>query len=163
MAADEASVRFIADDMLGKLAKWLRILGFDTAYSPVIPDDELSAMARAESRVLLTRDTKLLARWAGGPCLFIRHDAPSRQLSQVLRELHLDPRRRLFSRCLICNRPVVPVDREEVRGRVPQYTFDTQQAFSQCPQCRRIFWAGTHHQRATQWLAHLEEAHDQGP
>jgi hypothetical protein len=152
MEADDAPLRFVADDMLGKLARWLRILGCDTAYHATISDAELLAVAARETRTLLTRDTSLLKRRAVGPHLLIRFDAPRKQLRQVVEEFGLDTEQLLFSRCLICNDPVVRVDKQKVAGKVPEYTYATQEAFSRCPRCGRIYWAGTHHQRARQWL-----------
>ena len=157
MAIEDLPIRFIVDDMLGKLAKWLRILGYDTIYHTFMPDADLLAMATRERRTLLTRDTELLKREAIGPHLFIEYDAPKQQLRQVVQALHLDTKRFLFSRCLICNERIVPVDREKVADRVPAYTYATQEGFSQCPTCGRIYWAGTHHQKAREWLADVEQ------
>ena len=156
MTADDSPVRFAVDDMLGKLAKWLRLLGYDTVYHRSISDAKLLAIAASGERVLLTRDTDLLKRSSVGPHVFIQFDAPKDQLRQVVEELGLDTEHFLFSRCLICNNRVVPADKEDVSGKVPAYTFSTQEAFSQCPQCGRIYWAGTHHQKAREWLTDVK-------
>ena len=158
MTRDDVPIRFIVDDMLGKLAKWLRVLGYDTAYYTSISDAHLLALATREKRIVLTRDTEIFKRWSVGPHLFIEHDAPKEQLRQVVQAFHLDTKSFLFSRCLVCNEPVIAVDKEKVADKVPEYTYATQETFHQCPTCGRIYWAGTHHQNAREWLADIEEA-----
>ena len=139
------SSRFIADCMLGKLARWLRILGFDAAYDRRISDDDLIARARAEGRTLLTRDTRLVRRRDLPPHLLIQSESAPAQLRQVLDDLRLEPNpRRLLSRCLICNEPTSEISREEARGEVPPYVFSTQRRFARCPACLRIYWRATH-------------------
>jgi uncharacterized protein len=147
--AREAEDRFIADCMLGRLAKWLRVLGFDAAYDRRISDDRLVARARAEARVLLTRDTRLVQRRAfgrdGAPYVLILSDRPDEQLLQVVTQRRLDlSARPLLARCLRCNEPTVAATRESVVDRVPPYVLRTQERFSRCPACDRIYWRATH-------------------
>ena len=97
-------MKFIADDMLGRLAKWLRILGYDVAYTVPISDAELLRRATAEGRILLTRDTKLIARCQKEEGLFIQSDALREQLKQVIEAHHLDVGAHVLSRCLILQR-----------------------------------------------------------
>jgi uncharacterized protein with PIN domain len=140
-----ARPKFIADCMLGKLARWLRILGYDAAYERRISDDALIARARAEDRVLLTRDTRLVARRGLPPHLLVASERPADQLRQTLRAFRLKvDSGRLLSRCLLCNTDTVEVPREEARGEVPPYVFRTQRRFARCPSCRRIYWRATH-------------------
>ncbi len=148
-----AAPRFLCDAMLGRLAKWLRLLGYDARYAD-LPDDDLVALARAEGRVLLTRDTRLVRRPDVGPHGFIRHDRVRDQLRQVAADFHLDPAR-AGSRCMRCNEAVDPLPRPEAAGRVPPHVWRTQQAFTRCPACGRIYWPGTHWDRMTQQLAGL--------
>ncbi len=151
----EPGIRFAADAMLGKLATWLRLLGCDVEYSPRISDDDLVKRASRSGRVILTRDTRLvLRRDARDLCFFVRGDGWRDQLRQVARRFCLVPSRRTLTRCLRCNETLSAVDREAVRDRVPPYVFATQRDFRACGRCGRIYWPGTHHDRA---LAHLAQ------
>jgi len=152
--ADSSSPRFIADAMLGKLARWLRILGYDTRYDARADDHELVRLARAEGRILLTRDRDL-ARRRGVDCLFIEDEEVEAQLLQVMRDLTLSTAR-AFSRCVVCNEPLQPVDKAEVRNRVPPYVYRTQERFALCHGCARVYWPATHWQRMRERLATLE-------
>lgn len=139
------SPRFLADSMLGKLARWLRALGYDAAYERAMDDADLVEKAREEDRVLLTRDRKLMERRRLRRGLLVDDDDPMEQLAQVVRELGLEVSpERLFQRCLECNVEVERVPPEAVRGEVPPYVLETQDAFARCPGCGRIFWAATH-------------------
>jgi uncharacterized protein len=134
--------RFVADVMLGRLARWLRALGYDTLYFRDAPDRWLLAVALAEGRRLLTRDAAL-ARRAREAGLRVHAETLDAQIREVTAALRLVPDRAL-SRCLECNGRLAPVAAEVVRHRVPRYIFETQQEFGMCPDCERVFWAGTH-------------------
>lgn len=141
-------MKFAADAMLGKLAKWLRILGYDTSYSKDIEDEVLLDAASREDRRLLTRDTKLIRKLKPGEYLFIRENAPLDQLRQAFKELDLRADGdRIFSRCTLCNAPLEDMDREDAQGRVPEYVFMNAEGFKRCPLCGRIYWPGTHIKR----------------
>ncbi len=140
-------MKFMADEMLGKLAKWLRIFGYDTLYLRHVRDSELLRLSVAEKRILLTRDTNLIKRKGVKNFLFISYDHLFAQLRQVVGELGIPYPDNPFSRCLICNDPLVPYSREEACRIVPQYVGRTQEVFGQCPGCRRIYWKGTHYER----------------
>ncbi len=141
--------RFLADAMLGRLATWLRILGYDTEYDRS-EDGRLVERARREERVLLTRDTGLLRRRDLPRHLFVRSDAVREQLREVMVALGLHPRMD-GRRCLRCNVPLEVRSRAEVEGRVPEFVHASQERFWGCPRCGRIYWAGTHRR-------HMEEA-----
>jgi hypothetical protein len=147
------SPRFIADCMLGKLARWLRTLGYDAAYDSRITDESLIERARGEGRVLLTRDTRLLKRRALPPHLRIESEEPAAQLRQVMEAfaLEIDPAS-LLSRCLPCNAVTEEIDRETARGAVPAYVFETQVRFKRCPSCGRVFWRATHVAGILDWI-----------
>jgi len=134
--------RFVADVMLGRLARWLRALGYDTAYVRDAPDRQLLGLALREDRRLLTRDVAL-ARLARERGLLIRGDGLDDQLREVVRACRLAAPT-LLTRCLECNVPLEPVARDAVRDRVPPYTFATQRAFRTCGGCGRVYWPGTH-------------------
>jgi uncharacterized protein len=138
--------RFIADAMLGKLAKWLRILGFDVAYEHPIGDQDLVRRARSESRHILTRDCRLVQRRWSGSIRFtvIRDDHWPEQLRQVLLEMKPLPPIRILTRCVRCNELLRPLPREKALGSVPPYVHRTHKRFMHCPLCDRIYWRGTH-------------------
>jgi uncharacterized protein len=147
--------RFLADAMLGRLATWLRILGYDAEYFRG-EDEDLLRRAWREGRLLLTRDTRLLRRRSRGtrdptdtlpPHLLIRSDHVAEQLRQVVVTLGLDPGAPLGHRCLRCNVALGPRTKADVLGLVPEFVWSHHQEFWDCPRCRRIYWAGSHRQR----------------
>ena len=140
----DSGFRFIADEMLGRLAKWLRAIGYDTVYHTGGGDSALVQQALEEDRIILTRDSHLVKRKLARKSFLVRGDQPREQLKQVVKELGLDVESGLFTRCLVCNRELVSVGKEDVRGRIPIYTYLTQSRFYKCPGCGRIYWPGTH-------------------
>lgn len=146
----------MADRMLGKLAKWLRLMGYDTIYHRAIADDALlSLLASHRDRILLTRHRSLVDRLAPAQYVFVSHDSPKCQLQEVFETLKLKPdRRRFFSRCSRCNEPLESLDRTVVAGHVPEYVLTVQSVFSKCQNCGRIYWPGSH---VSRFGNHLEE------
>ncbi len=132
--------------MLGRLATWLRILGYDAEYFPG-EDPALLRHAWDEGRVLLTRDTHLLRRRRLPPHLFIQSDHVAEQLRQVVEALHLDPAQPAGRRCPRCNVTLEPRAKAEVEGRVPDFVWSHHEEFWSCPRCQRVYWAGSHRQR----------------
>jgi len=145
-----SDVSFLVDAILGTLAKWLRILGYDTVYDARLDDDALVRLAMSEGRLLLTRDRGLAAR-RGPACLLIEETGLRRQLAQVLQFVGGKPQA-TFTRCPRCNSPLTPIDKEQARGRVPPFTFQTQNEFHLCPRCARFYWSGTHRAAMEKWL-----------
>jgi hypothetical protein len=140
---ENTTPRFIADAMLGKLARWLRALGYDTLYMQ--GDDHLiAARARAEGRILLTRDTEL-ARRRGLRAILISSQILQTQLTQVTQTFGT-PLRDTSSRCMNCNGALNTLTVEKARSLVPPYVAQTQQIFHQCSDCGRVYWQGTHWQ-----------------
>jgi uncharacterized protein with PIN domain len=139
-----ADIKFIADVMVGKLARWLRILGFDVIYSNVFEDDDIVRIAEEEQRIILTRDAGLASRrQIRDHCLLVESGDYKEQVRQVLRTFGLKEFK-VFSRCLECNTPLDPIDKESVFEKVPPYVYLTQERFATCPSCKRIYWHGTH-------------------
>jgi uncharacterized protein with PIN domain len=149
------SASFIVDTNAGKLARWLRILGYDTLFINEIDDDELIAIGLKEKRVLLTRDTQIMLRRVVTTgrlkAILIQSDDVKEQLRQVVRMMRLDQKRK-FSRCVECNEPLVPKRKDEVQQLVPPYVFKTQSNYYQCPNCQRVYWRATHWQRMNREL-----------
>jgi uncharacterized protein with PIN domain len=153
---------FIVDSNAGKLARWLRMMGYDTLFFNDIEDGRLVDMAMKEGRVVVTRDTQIAKRRvaANGSLRVIltRDDDPRKQLLQVMKELSLDCRQMQFTRCLECNRRLKPRSKEEVKDLVPPYVFSTQTQYMQCPSCSRVYWQGTHWQRMKSALEEITAA-----
>ncbi len=152
-------MKFIADCMLGKLAKWLRMLGYDTVYIADADDDELVRLAVREDRILLTRDHRLRERrMVRNRSVFIDWGTTSRQVRQVVASLGLKVSGdSLFTRCTICNGELVPLPKSEVEDLVPPYVFQTQQEFGYCEHCDKIYWRGTHVHNVLKALEESEE------
>jgi hypothetical protein len=145
--------------MLGKLAKWLRILGFDTLYEREIKDEKLIEKAGKTGRILLTADRRLAVRKIlRGKVILINSFFLKEQLKETIEKLHLQIRREKFlSRCLICNSPLSPICKEKVKNRVPSYVYKTISSFSICPLCDKIYWSATHRERMIGKLEYLLE------
>jgi uncharacterized protein with PIN domain len=142
---DVMETRFIADAMLGKLARWMRVLGCDVEYFPSIGDRELVKLAAGSGRLILTRDTLLVRRReARSNHFFVEGDDFRSQLRQVVERFAIDPSDRFLTRCLECNALLAEIGKSAVRERVPAYIYETQAEFRSCPICSRIFWQGTH-------------------
>jgi uncharacterized protein with PIN domain len=138
---------FAVDASLGRLAKHLRLLGFDTEYQRG-GDAEAFFRLSATDRIALTRIRRLHGRLPQRKWYLIRADDPDKQVRAVVRAFAIGTDDlRPFSRCTRCNRPVEPLAKEAVRGRVPEYVWQTQAHFSACPRCGRVFWPGSHTQR----------------
>ena len=146
---DQPVICFIADAMLGRLARWLRILGYDTAYDKAITDEALIERAIREDRWLLTRDRNLaLRRLLRGRHTLIVSDDVEGQLRQLHQDLKIDldlTHQRAY-RCADCNVAITAISHDEAVSLVPPFVAEQYRAFLQCPQCRRVFWPGTHWQ-----------------
>ena|GEM_PF-258828 len=139
-------MKFVADRMVGKLAVWLRLMGYDTFYRSSITDQELlSMLASSPDRVLISRHSNLVERLEPHRYVFVPMDDPKAQLQYVIRHLGLTPDpSAFFTRCSLCNGLLERVDRSAVAGQVPEYVWTTQEIFSRCRNCGKIYWSGTH-------------------
>lgn len=146
-------MKFVADAMLGRLAKWMRVIGCDVAYFRRIDDGELVDLAMREGRMILTKDTLLIKRRkARGSFLLIEGNSHKDQLRQVVERFSINPYEALLTRCAECNIPLSEIDREKVRGSIPEYVFETHRSFRVCPACGRIYWPATHKDAITKTL-----------
>ena len=139
-----ADPRFAADAMLGRLARWLRVLGYDTSYDIAVADPVLVRLAEEEQRLLLTRDRHLLRELRPARALEVRQDDPLHQLRDVVRELRLPAPAALFTRCLLCNAALRALDRAEARPLLPEGLADLPGPVRRCPVCDRVYWDGSH-------------------
>jgi len=152
----EKTPQFVVDSMLGRLARWLRILGFDTWYFREIDDRELLGLHAETGRVLLTRDTHLVQCRGVGRHVLVRSDGWKDQLRQVAAALSLDVcPERMLTRCLLCNRPLEKLAPEEAYGKIPDYVARTESAFRGCRSCDKVYWAGTHRKRMEEVVSML--------
>ena len=154
--------KFIVDHNVGKLAIWLRIMGYDTLFFNGDNDSRMVAIALAEGRIILTRDTQIMKRWVVTSgrlkAVLIQSDRPELQIQQVVETLNLDYQFRPFTICLECNQPLVSRSKVEVKDLVPPYVFQTQNQYMECPACHRIYWRGTHWQAMIQKLERFAKA-----
>jgi uncharacterized protein with PIN domain len=151
----EPTPRFLADRTVGKLARWLRLLGYDAAYLPQLSPEGVMREARRQGHIILTRDTRIRRRKDAPPFVFLESDRFREQLKQVTRTLQLDPVRWLLSRCSECNATLHVVEKDLARDRVPPYVWQTQSEFRGCPNCRRIYWGATHKEHVLEELRRL--------
>jgi len=151
-AAPTGEVRFVLDCHLGRLAKYLRILGFDTVYGNSRGDEALAAIAAGEQRVLLTMDKGLLMRGNVERGYYVREPQPERQLLEVLRRFRLFGAARPLERCLRCNTRLAAVSREAVLDRIPPRVRERCEDYSGCPSCGRIYWRGSHYDRMQHFI-----------
>jgi uncharacterized protein with PIN domain len=139
--------RFAADRMLGKLAKWLRVLGYDVAYLRQAADQEILRQLQ-DGRTFLTRNRRARLWQQQGKVFVVNANDPKEQLREVVRGLGLAKMAEaLFSRCLSCNKLLEKVSREEVREQVPEYIWQAQNSFYRCEDCSKVYWSGSHSER----------------
>ena len=142
---EEHTLRFLVDHMLKKLAKYLRMLGVDTVYFTQTDVSTLIEKAYQEKRIILSRNTKLKHIDGFPDFVFINDDQPDKQLTEVLKyfKIHIS-HDQLFTRCLTCNQKLIVGNHEDVKGKVPPYILGIHKEFSLCPQCKKVYWEGTH-------------------
>lgn len=148
--------RLVVDAMLGRLARWLRLMGFDTEYWRTGSDEALMRHARETGRLIVTRDHPLAGR-RGVQALLIKAETLDEQIAEIRSVLGALAGAAPFSRCPECNGVLVELPRAEAKGRVPPYVWHTQTQFRRCPDCQRIYWKGTHYPGL---LARLEDDRD---
>jgi uncharacterized protein with PIN domain len=153
-------IKFIADNNVGKLARWLRLIGYDTLLFKQKDDGQMIKIALSENRVILTKDTQFMKRRlvTNGKLktIHIKQDDPKLQVQEVVKTLNLNYHFKPFSLCLECNRALIARDKEEVKNLVPAQVVETQTQYTECPACHRIYWPGTHWQAMVKKLQDLQ-------
>jgi uncharacterized protein with PIN domain len=139
--------RFVADVHLGKLARHLRMAGFDTLWTQRWHDDEIVSIAGVQKRTILTRDKGMLRRKEVDRGYFVRATGSEAQLGEVVRALQLEPLVAPFTRCRECNVPLEEAAKEDVADRLPEKVRGFYERFKRCPGCERVYWEGTHFER----------------
>lgn len=152
-------IKFIVDHNVGKLAKWLRIMGYDALLFTEEDDGKMVKVALAQNRVILTKDTQIMRRrlvTSGRlKAILIEDSDPKAQLRQIVHALNLDCQFRPFSLCLECNQKLVERGKDGVRDLVPPYVLKSRSQFMECPSCHRIYWQGTHWEAMSRELERL--------
>lgn len=145
--------KFAADRMLARVARWLRMLGADVIFDESIDGAAMLQLARRDGRIMLTRDKRLRT---ASDVLFLDSNHFREQLRQILARYTFDIRRDAFSRCSRCNTPLIAVDREVIRNRVPPFVYASNENFSECPGCGHLYWSGTHPERIMRELQRIQ-------
>ncbi len=140
-------MKFIADVMLGRLVKRMRLLGYDVLYDRSFDDNEIIRCSLDQDRVILTRDIALANRPLASKHVLLESEDVGSQIDQVLAAFPTEPPAPTLSRCSACNEPLVAISREQARDMVPDHVFETHSAFLHCNSCGRVYWKGTHVQR----------------
>jgi len=151
----EAEKRFAADAMLGRLARWLRVLGFDTVHIPDVDDHDLVALADREGRILLTRDRHLVTYLRPRNSLLLQSLSPHEQLLEVAEACGIGMAEDLFTRCMVCNTELRQATEQEVATLVPDKARARPGPFLRCPGCGRVYWPGSHTRRMRRVLETL--------
>ena len=137
--------RFVLDGHVGKLARLLRMLGFDAMYRPDFEDSEIVQISADEKRIILTRDVELLKANAVTHGYWVRSILPGEQVGEILERFDLHTQIRPFRRCMVCNSPIARVDKETVAGALPSKVRELHDEFYRCSGCRKVYWKGTHY------------------
>jgi uncharacterized protein len=155
-------IRFAADRMLGRLAKMLRLLGYDTLYSPNLTTAELKEIAGSGDRVILTRGT-LEKRFSGVAGAFrVNSEYAPEQLREVVKRFQLDAHAGLWTRCTLCNAVIEQVDKAAIQGMVAPKVFEIYDRFFRCSGCAHVYWCGSHVERILRNLEALLGTSDDG-
>ncbi|MEN3038417.1 MAG: Mut7-C RNAse domain-containing protein [Candidatus Kryptonium sp.] len=149
-------MKFVADVMLGKLARWLRLIGYDTIYNPNLSAKELVKIADEEGRIFITRSKRIVEELGVKNFYIVRSEKFREQLAEIVKELNLDTETNLFSRCSICNTEIVEVEKSSVINLIPDETAKSFDEFYQCPKCGKIYWDGSHTTRILKLLKEIK-------
>ena len=146
-------IKFITDASLARLAKWLRLLGYDTTVFPSEAGRTMLREADSEDRIVLTRRTDMIERQFSGTLFLITDVIVGKQLNSVIKKFSLKiDRKRMFGICLECNKKLHPLTKKNVRDFVPPYVYENCDTYNQCPRCNKIYWMGTHPRNALRFM-----------
>ncbi len=145
-------IRFITDVHLGKLARYLRMLGFDTLYDSELDDEMIIALGVEQERIILTRDLGILKNGRVLHGYFIRSSNPKLQLREIVRRYGLKDKIKPFSLCMECNESLQVVEKELIATKLLPETAAVFNEFFQCPKCQKIYWEGSHHEKMSQFI-----------
>lgn len=147
--------KFILDVHLGKLARYLRLMGFDTLYSNNYEDNTIIDIAKKENRIILTRDKGILKNNNVTHGYYIRSDEPKEQIREVIQRFDLSESLNIFSRCMDCNGKIIPIQKEDIQSALLEGTKKYYKEFFQCKKCNKIYWKGSHFQDMIQFIENI--------
>jgi uncharacterized protein with PIN domain len=147
--------KFVSDVHLGTLARYLRMTGFDTKYNNNFTTNDIIKISFEEKRTILTRDKNLLKRNDVSRGYWIRNEMPVEQLKEIFNRFHLKGLVKEFSLCLICNNPLIKIEREKIISRIPEKAAEYHRDFSYCTSCDKVYWPGTHYQKMKSLISEL--------
>ena len=148
--------KFICDVHLGKLSRYLRMVGFDVYYKNDLSDEEILKISLAEKRAILTKDKGILKRKEVTHAYFVRSKDTEEQAKEVIRRFNLQKEIKEFTRCLECNTELTKIAREKISGNLPPKVNQSQEEFYKCPGCGKLYWKGTHHQKMLSFVQRIK-------
>ena len=149
--------KFIADVHLGKLARYLRMMGFDVLYKNDFDDDEIVNVSLTGKRAILTKDRGILKRSQVTHGYWIRSTKVQEQVVEVIKRFDLKNNIKEFSRCIDCNTVLKPISKNEIIDDLPPKVSKSQTEFSRCPACKKLYWKGTHHQKMLSFIQSVKD------
>lgn len=149
--------KFICDVHLGKLARYLRMMGFDVLYKNFFNDEEIVRLSKKEKRAILTRDRGILKRNKVTHGYYIRSSEVEKQAEEVVRRFDLQSLITEFTRCLDCNHKLIKIAKVKIKEELPPKVASAQKEFFKCPECSKLYWKGTHHQRMLSFVKKMKE------
>lgn len=152
------TTKFILDVHLGKLARYLRFLGFDTYYRNDLDDDEIIRLSVAEKRIILTRDKGILKNGSVTHGYYVRNQKPGKQLQEIVDKFDLKEKIKPFSRCSCCNGRIKKVSKQSVINQLKPLTIKHFDEFFQCTKCRNIYWEGSHFEKLSKWVQQVKDS-----
>ncbi len=153
---DQPTPKFIVDVNLGKLAKHLRMCGFDAIYCNSYNDQDIAQLANIENRIVLTRDRRLLKQKIITHGYWLRSTNPNEQIDEVLRRFNLVSTIQPFHRCMECNGLIMPIEKHKVVDQLEPKTIQYFNEFYHCLKCKRIYWKGSHYEQMSRFLDNLK-------
>ncbi len=144
--------KFIADVHLGKLARYLRMMGFDVLYENNFEDDEIVKISLEEKRAILTKDRGILKRNDVTHGYWVRSSKVKEQVVEIIKRFDLKKLIKEFTRCIECNSVLESISKKEILNELPPKVSESQKSFSVCPSCKKLYWKGTHHQQMLSFI-----------
>ncbi|MEW5694112.1 MAG: Mut7-C RNAse domain-containing protein [Candidatus Hydrogenedentota bacterium] len=151
-----SEIKFIVDAMMGRTARLLRVIGIDTLFYPEIDDARLLAIAKKENRIIITRDTAFLIRKNLPPYYYVKANETKDQFKEIVKYFNIKFQKdNIFTRCIVCNGSIDTINKDRIKDKVPEYTYQTIDIFYKCNGCGKIYWQGSHYSKAIDFIEGL--------